>query len=535
MAQAQNKRLVLVAMIFAVAMTFIDQTIVSIAVPELQKDLSLSSIGVQWIVNGYLLALSALFAFGGRLADMVGHRTMVLIGVVVFATASALCGATPTGSAAEAWMITFRVVQGAGAALMFPAALAIVVGAFPLRERGRAMAIFFGVTGGLTAVGPIAGGYLAEITWRAIFWVNIPVAIVAVVLTLIAKPSNAAQPARLDIRGAVLISAGMALAVLGLQQSSVWGWGDWATWLCIGGGVALLVVFVLYELRVEEPLIRVRIFSDRGFAVDNIVLFLMSAVFIPFFFFASLYAQVGLEQSASEAGLFLLIFFAGFATASQFGGRLLDQRGARASVVPGCLLAAIGFALWGRRLPDLDLNDQWYFLVLAGAGVGLMLGPSSTDAVNRAPRTSYGEVTGITQTSRNSGASLGLAVLGTILILRQKANIESSVGAVGVPEGAGRPDRRRAQPQWRWLRVQRAGGTAGAGAVRDGAGRFRDGDAGGGLRDGGPDAGRVRGRRGGHARRQGGGGRRARRPYRPARRSHRRFDVTRGALSSYIQ
>jgi MFS family permease len=136
MAQPQSKRLVLVAMIFAVAMTFIDQTIVSIAVPELQKDLSLSSTGVQWIVNGYLLALSALFALGGRLADMVGHRTMVLIGVVVFATASALCGATPTGSAAEAWMITFRVVQGAGAALMFPAALAIVVGAFPLRERG---------------------------------------------------------------------------------------------------------------------------------------------------------------------------------------------------------------------------------------------------------------------------------------------------------------------------------------------------------------------------------------------------------------
>jgi EmrB/QacA subfamily drug resistance transporter len=434
MGGSKNKQLVLAAMIFAVAMTFIDQTIVSIAVPELQKDLSLSSTGVQWIVNGYLLSLSALFAFGGRLADIVGHRTMVLVGVVVFATSSALCGATPTGSAAEAWIITFRVVQGAGAALMFPAALAIVVSAFPLRERGKAMAIFFGITGGLTAVGPLAGGYLTEITWRAIFWVNIPVAIIAVVLTLMAKPSNDAQPARLDVRGAVLISAGMALAVLGLQQSSVWGWGDPATWLCIAVGVALLVAFVLYELRVDEPLIQIRIFGDRGFAVDNIVLFLMSAVFIPFFFFASLYAQIGLEQSASEAGLFLLIFFAGFATAAQLGGRLLDQRGARVAVVPGCLLAAIGFALWAWRLPDLDLNNQWYFIVLAGAGMGLLLGPASTDAVNRAPRTSYGEVTGITQTSRNFGASLGLAVLGTILILREKANIESSLGALGVPK-----------------------------------------------------------------------------------------------------
>ena len=118
-------------MIFAVAMTFIDQTIVSIAVPELQKDLSLSSTGVQWIVNGYLLSLSALFAFGGRLADIAGHRRMVVIGVIGFAGASALCGATPTGDIAEAWIITFRVLQGAAAAIMFPAALAIVIGAFP--------------------------------------------------------------------------------------------------------------------------------------------------------------------------------------------------------------------------------------------------------------------------------------------------------------------------------------------------------------------------------------------------------------------
>ena len=206
MAPAGNsKKLVLVAMIFAVAMTFIDQTIVAIAVPELQKDLSLSTTGVQWVINGYLLALSALFAFGGRLADLAGHRRMVLIGVVVFAASSAMCGATPTGSAAEAWLIVFRVIQGAGAALMFPAALAIVVSAFPLRERGRAMAIFFGVTGGLTAIGPMAGGYLTAIDWRAIFWINIPVAIIAVVLTLLSKPAEDRQPAKLDVRGAMIV------------------------------------------------------------------------------------------------------------------------------------------------------------------------------------------------------------------------------------------------------------------------------------------------------------------------------------------
>src|SRR3984957_19768033 len=142
----QSKSMVLTAMIFAVAMTFIDQTIVSIAAPTVQRDLGLSSSGMQWAINAYLLALAALFAFGGRLADTVGHRTMVVTGVIIFAGASALCGATPRG----------------GGAIMFPAAIAIVVATFDLRSRGRALALFFGIAGGLTAIGPIAGGYLIQ-------------------------------------------------------------------------------------------------------------------------------------------------------------------------------------------------------------------------------------------------------------------------------------------------------------------------------------------------------------------------------------
>ena len=230
---------------------------------------------------------------------------MVLIGVGGFAAASALCGATPTGDLAEAWMISFRVLQGAFAALMFPAALAIVVAAFPVDERGKAMAIFFGITGGLTAVGPLAGGYLTEITWRAIFWVNVPVAVIAIVLTILSRPSNERQPGSIDWRGTVLVSGGMGLAVLGLQQSSLWGWDDPVTWLCIAAGLLLLVAFVLWELRAPDPLIQIRIFRDRGFSVDNAVLFLMSGAFVPMFFFASLYAQIALGQSASEAGLTL--------------------------------------------------------------------------------------------------------------------------------------------------------------------------------------------------------------------------------------
>ena len=149
-----NKNLVLAAMIFAVSMTFIDQTIVSIAAPQIQQELGLTNTGVQWAINAYLLSLAALFAFGGRLGDTLGHRKMVVLGVIVFAVASALCGLTPKGSFAEAWIVIFRVVQGAGGAIMYPAALAIVVNTFPLRERGKALALFFGVAGGLTVGRP---------------------------------------------------------------------------------------------------------------------------------------------------------------------------------------------------------------------------------------------------------------------------------------------------------------------------------------------------------------------------------------------
>jgi EmrB/QacA subfamily drug resistance transporter len=433
---SQNSKLILAAMIFAVSMTFIDQTIVAIAIPTIQKDLSLTTTGVQWIVNGYLLALSALFAFGGRLADIAGHRRMVVTGVIVFATASALCGVTPTGPLDEPWLITFRVIQGAGAAIMFPAALAIVLNAFPVGERGKAMAIFFAIAGGLTSVGPLAGGFLVEWTWRAIFWVNIPVAIIALVLIAKSKPADEKHPAPLDYRGALLITAGMGLAVLGLQQSSVWHWSSPATWGTIVAGIALLAAFVRYELRIENPLLRLSVFRDRAFAVDNLILFFLMIPFVPLFFFASMYAQISLGESASETGLYLLIFFAGFATASQRGGRLLDKVGARSAVVPGCAIAAVGFFLWGQSLTELSVSDQWYFIVLAGIGVGLVLSPANTDALNRVSKDRYGEATGITQTIRNFGSSLGLAVLGSILIFENRSNLESTAAEHGIPKHA---------------------------------------------------------------------------------------------------
>jgi EmrB/QacA subfamily drug resistance transporter len=428
-----SKGLVLAAMIFAVAMTFIDQTIVAIAVPNIQRELHLTATGVQWAVNAYLLTLAAFFAYGGRLADTVGHTRMVVIGVVVFAAASALCGLTPKGSGAEAWIVTFRAVQGVGGALMFPAALAIVVQTFPLRERGRALAIFFGIAGGLTSIGPILGGYLTQWTWRAIFWVNIPVALIALVLIAVCRPRTVYKPARMDYRGLALIVAGIGLSVFGFQESAIWGWGNPRTWACILIGAALLGAFYFVELRTPAPLMNVRIFRIRAFRVENIVLGIATLAFVPVFFFASEYAQISLGLNATNTGLILLYFFIGFVIAAQVGGRLLDRSGAKRPVVVGCALASVGFFLWAGKVTGLSKQDQIWTIILTGAGMGLMLGPATTDAVNRASRLSYGEATGITQTIRNYSSSLGLAILGTLSVTQFRDRITTSLESQGLP------------------------------------------------------------------------------------------------------
>ena len=431
-APSRSRALVLAAMTLAVAMTFIDQTIVSVAAPTVQRELGLSSTGIQWAVNAYILTLAAFFAFGGRLADIVGHTKVLVVGIIVFASASALCGLTPSGSAAEGWIVAARALQGVGAAIMFPAALAIVVQTFPLNHRGRALALFFGVAGALTAIGPIAGGYLTEWTWRAIFWVNVPVAVLALLFIAIAKPTSTYRPSPMDFRGLALIAGGIGLSVFGFQQASTWGWASPVTWLCIAAGVALLVVFRRFERGAKSPLIQFDIFRNRAFRVENLVLGIAMLVGIPVYFFASEYAQIALGKPPMEASLVLLYFFIGFVVAAQIGGRMLDRVGAKRPVVLGCTLAAAGFALWAGKATDLSLSAQIWFIILAGAGMGLMQGQANTDAVNRASRLSYGEATGITQTVRNYAASLGLAVLGTILVTGLRSHLSSSLVAKGL-------------------------------------------------------------------------------------------------------
>ncbi|MFE5615792.1 MFS transporter [Streptomyces sp. NPDC056524] len=432
-AGAPRQTLALTAMLFAVSMTFIDQTIVSIAAPSITDELGLSASGMQWVVNAYLLSLAAFFALGGRLSDLFGHRRIMLIGTVVFVVSSVLCGCVPSGDFAQAWLIVFRATQGLGAALMFPAALAVVIAVFPVDRRGRALALFFGLSGALTALGPLLGGWLTQWTWRAIFWVNVPVAVVAIVLTVLARIPEKRRAEQLDAVGAALVAAGMGLSVLGFQQAAAWGWSSVATWACIVGGLAILAVFYGYERRVTHPLINFDVFRDRAFTVDSLVLFFAMLAFVPVFFFASVYAQVSLSASPNQAALFLLYFFIGFGIASQWGGKILDKRGARPAMKIGCALGAVGFYLWAEKLTDLSMHDQWPYAAMAGAGIGFLLAPASTDAVNRSIDASYGEVTGITQTVRNYAAAIGMAVFGTVLTHVTTDRITTTLEQRGLP------------------------------------------------------------------------------------------------------
>ncbi|MET8855979.1 MFS transporter [Streptomyces sp. NPDC004579] len=430
--RAPRQSLALAAMLFAVAMTFIDQTIVSIAAPDIVRELGLSTSGMQWVVNAYLLSLAAFFALGGRLADLLGPRRVVVVGTLVFVVSSVLCGCVPKGDFAQTWLIIFRATQGLGAALLFPAALAVVVAVFPVERRGRALALFFGLSGALTAIGPLLGGWLTSWTWRAIFWVNVPVAVVALVLTVLAHIPDRRRDESLDVVGAVLIAVGMGVSVLGFQQAAYWGWGSVATWACIVGGLVVLVLFCRYERDRRHPLVNLAVFRDKAFTVDSLVLFFAMLAFVPVFFFASVYAQVSLSASPNQAALYLLYFFVGFAIASQWGGRMLDRKGARPALKIGTIVGAVGFYLWAGKLTDLSMHDQWPYVALAGAGIGFILAPASTDAVNRSIGASYGEVTGITQTVRNYAASVGLAVFGTVLTHRMTDKVVSTLTSHGL-------------------------------------------------------------------------------------------------------
>jgi EmrB/QacA subfamily drug resistance transporter len=421
---------VLAGMTGSLSMILLDQTVVSVALPSIQRDLDLSQTQLQWVVNAYLLAIAALVAVGGRLADMFNRVHVFLLGLAIFVVASALCGLAD----GEAWIMVARGVQGVGAALMIPASAALVINAFPIEGRGRAMGIYAGVSMIFLSLGPLVGGVLTEWTWRAVFWINVPVGIATVVVTLLARPpGRVAAGQRLDLAGLVTLVPGLVAVVLSLMQSSVWGWRDPLTLGLLIGGVCLLALFVILELRVRQPLVELRLFRDRNFAGDNFALFCIQFSLIGLTVFGAIYVQDILGFSAIEAGLSLLALTIPLLLVAPRAGALYDKLGPRLLVGTGATLVAASL-FWAGAVLD-KLSYPWLVpgYIVTGIGVGLVMGPSNTDAMNATPRQLRGEASGVIQTVRQVGGTIGLAIMGTIVVNVQHSKLEDFLSGIGAP------------------------------------------------------------------------------------------------------
>ena len=273
-AVATSRRwLVLVAMTGSLSMIMLDQTVVSVALPTMAHDLPLSAHGQQWVVNAYVLAIAALVGLGGLAADLLGRARAFRIGVTVFFLASAGCAFTPAGAAGELTIIALRALQGAGAALMIPVSAAVVMSVFPVNERGRAMALYAGISQVFLALGPLVGGLFTEyLSWRLVFLLNVPVGLATLVLVALAKVPSTQVRSTVRPLDVVLVVGGLAMTTLAIQQAATWSWGSPLTLGLLAAGLAATAWFVLRQLRASDPLIQVRLFADRGFTGATVVM-----------------------------------------------------------------------------------------------------------------------------------------------------------------------------------------------------------------------------------------------------------------------
>ncbi len=286
------------AMCFALFMIMLDNTVVNVAIPSIQRDLHASISGLEWTINGYTLSFAVLLATGGRLGDIFGRRRMFLFGVVIFALSSATAGFAVSSTD----LVLSRVVQGVGAALMMPATLSIITDAFPASERGKAMGMWAGVSALALAVGPVVGGFLTEhVSWRAIFYLNIPVAIGAVTAALFAVRESRDNTVgrEVDYAGVVVLTGALTALILALVEGNEWGWGSTEIVALLVGAAVGLVAFVAVELRVKVPMVEFHFFSDRNFLGAVVVASIVSFSMLGVFFFLALYMQDILQLLAA--------------------------------------------------------------------------------------------------------------------------------------------------------------------------------------------------------------------------------------------
>ena len=379
----------LAAMCFALFMIMLDNTVMNVALPSIQREFDASIAALEWTINAYTLAFAVLLATGGRLGDIFGRRRAFIFGVVVFAVSSATAGFAPT----EAALVISRVVQGIGAAFMMPATLSIITNAFPAEERGKAIGTWAGVSALALAIGPVLGGFLTEeVSWRAIFYINIPVAVAAVIAAMFAVRESRDETVgrEVDVAGTVALTGGLTALVLALVEGNSWGWTSPEILALFGGAIILLAAFTAIEMRVKVPMVQFEFFRSSQFLGANAVAFVVSFAMLGMFFFMALYMQNILGYSPLEAGLRFLPSTLMVVVIAPLAGRLTDKIGPRPLIVAGLTIVTVSLYMQSLVGVDTGYGQLLVPFILMGAGVALVMSPMSTAAMNAVAVTKSG-------------------------------------------------------------------------------------------------------------------------------------------------
>ncbi|MFI6921209.1 DHA2 family efflux MFS transporter permease subunit [Nonomuraea spiralis] len=417
-------------------MVLLDSTIVGAALPDMERRLHTGLTGLQWIVDAYVLLVAMLLLSGGVFADRFGRRRLFLAGVVVFTLASVLCSFAPS----LGWLIAGRVAQGVGAAALSPASLALIGAAYPVpQERVRAIGLWAGFSGIGLAAGPLAGGVLVEVFgWPAIFLVNVPIGAVLVVagLRVLGESGNPAAP-RIDVPGTVLSVLGVGALTFGLIEGGSRGWTSPVILGSFGAAVVILAAFVVVEARRPAPMLPLRLFRQRLFTVSNTAMVVVGfALMGSSFFFSQFFVYVQ-GSSILRAGVQTLPATLAMVVVSPYAGRLAARYGFRVVVTAGLVLAGLGLVALGFVHADTGYGNVWWRLAVAGVGFALTMSPLTGAAIQAVGPQEGGLASGVSSTTRQIGAVLGVAVLGAVVRAREAggASFEAGLGSAFVVAG----------------------------------------------------------------------------------------------------